>query len=174
MTLQPGGTTDDQPSNEHPHSEQWLLVLSGRGQAVIGEGRAFRRVSLRENSLLIIEKGALHQIKNTGRKLLRTFNLYVPPAYKVNGKPRWPPSMTKKLSNARCALFATTQVRICPAATPWCGPRKSQSGWFGTPVGIFVVRNIAPSPPSARVSLFSIYLSAIGGLGHGVCKRHVS
>ena len=45
---------DDQPSNEHPHSEQWLLVLSGRGQAVIGEGRTSRRVSLRENSLLII------------------------------------------------------------------------------------------------------------------------
>lgn len=90
MTLQPGATTDDQPSNEHPYSEQWLLVLSGRGQAVIGEGSTSRRVSLRENSLLIIEKCELHQIKNTGRKLLQTLNLYVPPAYSADGTPRRP------------------------------------------------------------------------------------
>src|SRR5262249_10767358 len=61
MTLQPGGASDDQPSNEHPRCEQWLFVLSGSGEAIIGEGRATRRVPLAENSLLVIEKGELHQ-----------------------------------------------------------------------------------------------------------------
>jgi len=88
MTLQPGCATDDRPSNEHAQSEQWLFVLSGSGQAVIGRGRAARRVSLAENSLLVIEKGELHQVKNSGRKLLRTLNVYVPPAYASDGTPK--------------------------------------------------------------------------------------
>lgn len=89
MTLPPGGESDDSPSNEHPRCEQWLLVLSGSGQAIIGKRRAsLRRVPLTKNSLLVIEKGELHQIKNTGRKPLRTLNLYVPPAYEPNADPR--------------------------------------------------------------------------------------
>lgn len=88
MTLRPGGASDDQPNNEHPECEQWLFVLSGRGQAVIGKGRAARRVLLAENSLLVIEKGEVHQIKNSGRKLLRTLNVYVPPAYTSDGAPK--------------------------------------------------------------------------------------
>ena len=39
MTLQPGGTSDDEPSNEHPRSEQWVFVLSGTGEALIGKRR---------------------------------------------------------------------------------------------------------------------------------------
>ncbi len=89
MILQPGGTSDDELSNEHPQSEQWLFVISGAGEALIGKRRAsLRRVALRENSLLVIERGELHQIKNTGRKVLRTVNLYVPPAYEKDLSPR--------------------------------------------------------------------------------------
>ena len=88
MTLRPGGASDDEPSNEHPECEQWLFVLSGSGAAIIGKGRAARRVPLAENSLLVIEKGEPHQIKNTGRKLLRTLNVYVPPAYMSDGTAR--------------------------------------------------------------------------------------
>lgn len=88
MTLRSGGASDDQPSNEHPQCEQWLFVLSGRGEAILGEGRAARQVCLAENSLLVIEKGELHQIKNTGRKLMRTLNIYVPPAYTSDGTPK--------------------------------------------------------------------------------------
>lgn len=89
MTLRPGATSDDEPSNEHPRCEQWLFVISGAGEAVIGKRRgALRRVPLSRNSLLVIEKGELHQIKNTGRRSLTALNFYVPPAYDENGEPK--------------------------------------------------------------------------------------
>jgi len=81
MVLQPGESTGD-PKNEHPHSEQWLLVLSGTGRAIVDN----HRVSLRQNSLLLIEEGELHEIKNTGDEPLVTLNLYAPPAYAEDGE----------------------------------------------------------------------------------------
>jgi mannose-6-phosphate isomerase-like protein (cupin superfamily) len=88
MTLRPGGTSDDEPSNEHPRSEQWVFVIAGSGEAVVGQrGSRLRRVKLAENSLLLIEKGELHQIRNTGRKHFRTINFYAPPAYNEDGEP---------------------------------------------------------------------------------------
>jgi mannose-6-phosphate isomerase-like protein (cupin superfamily) len=89
MTLAPGDTSDETPSNEHPQSEQWLFVVSGTGTASVGKRRStIRNVRLREHSLLVIEKGELHQIRNTGRRALITLNIYVPPAYKPDGNPR--------------------------------------------------------------------------------------
>jgi oxalate decarboxylase/phosphoglucose isomerase-like protein (cupin superfamily) len=35
--------------------------------------------------LLLIERGDRHEIRNTGRGLLRTLNWYVPPAYDRRG-----------------------------------------------------------------------------------------
>jgi mannose-6-phosphate isomerase-like protein (cupin superfamily) len=88
MTLRPGGTSDDEPSNEHRRSEQWVFILAGAGEATIGKGKdQLKKVKLAENSLLLIEKGELHQIKNTGRKHLRTINFYAPPAYDANEEP---------------------------------------------------------------------------------------
>jgi len=87
MTLRPGGTSDDEPSNEHALSEQWLYVISGTGEATIGKRRgSLRRIKLAERSLLLVEKGELHQIKNTGRAALVTINFYVPPAYGPDGE----------------------------------------------------------------------------------------
>jgi mannose-6-phosphate isomerase-like protein (cupin superfamily) len=86
VTLKPGGTSSDEPENEHRRSEQWLFVLSGTGEATIGKRRSsLRRVKLVADSLLHIEKGELHQIKNTGRKPFRTINFYAPPAYDSDG-----------------------------------------------------------------------------------------
>ena len=84
MVLQPGQATGEEPDNEHPRAEQWLFVVSGSGKALV-KGR---RVALRENSLLVIEKNEPHQITNTGRKPLVTLNLYVPPAYTGEGEVR--------------------------------------------------------------------------------------
>ena len=81
MTLKPGQSTSDEPENEHPRCEQWLFVLSGSGRAVVGK----RRVDIKENSLLLIEKGEPHQITNTGRTPLVTLNFYAPPAYTKSG-----------------------------------------------------------------------------------------
>jgi mannose-6-phosphate isomerase-like protein (cupin superfamily) len=80
MTLPPGGTSGE-VGNEHPRCEQWLWVLQGAGHAIING----RRVRLRQHSLLLIEKGELHQIVNSSRQTMRTLNLYAPPAYQTNG-----------------------------------------------------------------------------------------
>lgn len=80
MVLKPGQDTGD-PQNEHPRSEQWLFVVSGTGRALVKK----RRVPLRKNSLLLIEKGETHQIKNTGTRPLVTLNFYAPPAYTPAG-----------------------------------------------------------------------------------------
>jgi mannose-6-phosphate isomerase-like protein (cupin superfamily) len=81
MTLKPGQSTSDEPENEHPRCEQWVFVLSGAGRAVVGN----RRVAIKPNSLLLIEKGEPHQITNTGRTPLVTLNFYAPPAYTKAG-----------------------------------------------------------------------------------------
>lgn len=89
MTLRPGAVSDDEPSNEHPRCEQWLFVLSGSGQAIIGKPhRGLRKVQLRKYSLLVIGKNEPHQIKNTGNTPLQTINFYVPPAYTESGEPK--------------------------------------------------------------------------------------
>src|SRR5689334_19312987 len=91
MTLRPGGASDDEASNEHSGSEQWLFVIGGAGEAKIGKRRnQLRRIELEEGSLLIIEKGELHQIVNTGSRALRTINFYAPPAYDLDGEPIGP------------------------------------------------------------------------------------
>jgi len=88
MTLKPGDKSDDEPSNEHPRSEQWLFVVSGTGQAIAMKGKSRRKTALRKNSLLVIEKAERHQIVNTGRRPLVTVNFYAPPAYGSSGYPR--------------------------------------------------------------------------------------
>ena len=44
-----------------------------------------RSYSLSPGTLLLIEKGDEHEIRNTGRALLKTLNVYVPPAYDAQG-----------------------------------------------------------------------------------------
>jgi hypothetical protein len=46
-----------------------------------------RRHPLRAGTLLLIERGTKHEIRNTGQSPLRTLNLYVPPAYRKDGEP---------------------------------------------------------------------------------------
>ncbi|MEP7311512.1 MAG: cupin domain-containing protein [Pseudomonadota bacterium] len=89
MTIAPGDS-EGGPDNNHRGADQWLYVLAGRGVAI---GRA-RRVALQRGTLLLVEKGNLHEIRNLGTTPLRTLNFYVPPAYDIDederkaGKPR--------------------------------------------------------------------------------------
>jgi mannose-6-phosphate isomerase-like protein (cupin superfamily) len=86
MTLRPGGSSDDEVSNEHPRSEQWLYVITGSGVAtVVPKGGGPRQVQLKPGSLLVIERGERHQIRNSSRKNLQTLNFYLPPAYRAEG-----------------------------------------------------------------------------------------
>jgi mannose-6-phosphate isomerase-like protein (cupin superfamily) len=82
MVIAPGDA-EGGSDNRHRGADQWLFVLSGTGTAVVNG----KRHRLRPGSLLFIEKRERHQIKNTGRALLRTLNFYVPPAYKASGDP---------------------------------------------------------------------------------------
>lgn len=82
MVLSPGAV-EGGPENRHRGSDQWLYVLSGTGAAIVNG----KRHTLRRGSLLLIERGDKHEIRNTGRRPLRTLNLYVPPAYTASGDP---------------------------------------------------------------------------------------
>jgi mannose-6-phosphate isomerase-like protein (cupin superfamily) len=81
MTVAPG-KTDGGPDNRHRGADQWLFVVSGVGEALIDSDR----VTLREGTLVLIERGETHEIRNTGNEPLRTLNFYVPPAYALGGE----------------------------------------------------------------------------------------
>jgi mannose-6-phosphate isomerase-like protein (cupin superfamily) len=76
MVLPPGAAEGD-PNNRHRGADQWLYVVAGTAAATVN-GRRFR---LQAGSLMLIEHGDEHEIRNAGRGLLRTLNVYVPPAY---------------------------------------------------------------------------------------------
>lgn len=79
----PPGDAEGGPGNRHRGADQWLFVLSGRGVAIVKN----RKHPLRKRTLILIERGEIHEVRNTGRSLLRTLNFYVPPAYTPKGEP---------------------------------------------------------------------------------------
>src|SRR3954465_14259940 len=80
MVIAPGESEGDE-RNRHRGADQWLFVVDGSGEALVKK----RRYKLVPGSLILIEHGERHEIKNTGRTLLRTLNFYVPPAYTKRG-----------------------------------------------------------------------------------------
>jgi mannose-6-phosphate isomerase-like protein (cupin superfamily) len=82
MTLGPG---DDEggPDNYHRGADQWLYVVSGKGLAIVDGVEQ----GLESGSLLVVEKGEKHEIRNTGSVPLKTLNFYSPPAYDRNEDP---------------------------------------------------------------------------------------
>jgi mannose-6-phosphate isomerase-like protein (cupin superfamily) len=81
MTLAPG-QAEGGPGNHHRGADQWLFVVAGTGEAVVnGE-----TVPLKAGTLLLIQRGDTHEIRNTGDGPLRTLNVYVPPAYAEGGE----------------------------------------------------------------------------------------
>ena len=89
MVIAPGDC-EGGPDNRHRGADQWLYVVSGSGGA-LGEVNGRRRgVALRAGTLLVIEKGEKHEVRNTGRTLLKTLNFYYPPAFAKDGDPKGP------------------------------------------------------------------------------------
>lgn len=85
MVIAPGGD-EGGDDNRHRGADQWLYVVSGTGVATV-DGR---RVALKAGVLLVIERGERHRIRNTGRTLLKTLNVYYPPAFDGDGNPVGP------------------------------------------------------------------------------------
>ena len=78
----PAGGTEGGTENRHRGADQWLFVVEGTGAAIING----HKLPLRQGALLLIEKGDTHEIRNTGRSLLKTVNIYLPPAYDGEGE----------------------------------------------------------------------------------------
>jgi mannose-6-phosphate isomerase-like protein (cupin superfamily) len=77
----PPAESEGGPDNSHRGADQWLFVVSGRGHALI-KGKKHQ---LTKGSLIVIERGETHEIRNTGRTPLKTLNIYSPLAYKKTG-----------------------------------------------------------------------------------------
>ena len=82
MILAVGDSTGG-PENRHRGSDQWLYVAAGEGSATI-DGQIH---VLTPGTLLLIEHGETHEIRNEGDEPLQTLNFYVPPAYTAEGEP---------------------------------------------------------------------------------------
>jgi mannose-6-phosphate isomerase-like protein (cupin superfamily) len=93
MVLAPGESEGDL-ENYHRGSDQWLYVVDGSGVAIV-EGR---KLALKKGVLLVIERRERHEIRNTGRTLLKTLNFYYPPAFTKGGNAKGP---GKKLPGRR-------------------------------------------------------------------------
>jgi mannose-6-phosphate isomerase-like protein (cupin superfamily) len=81
MVIAPGDAEGD-PDNRHQRADQWLYVVSGKGEAIVND----ERVPLSRGVLLLIEHGDRHEVKNTGSTLLKTLNWYTPRAYTKSGE----------------------------------------------------------------------------------------
>jgi mannose-6-phosphate isomerase-like protein (cupin superfamily) len=77
MVLPAGGKEGD-PDNNHRGADQWLFVVEGTGAAIINGHKTI----LKTGMMVLIEAGDRHEIRNTGRSLLKTVSVYVPPAYR--------------------------------------------------------------------------------------------
>jgi mannose-6-phosphate isomerase-like protein (cupin superfamily) len=80
MVLAPG-KNEGGPDNRHKGADQWMFVLAGRGAVVING----KKQKIGKSSLVLIERGDTHEIRNTGTTPLKTLNFYVPPAYTAAG-----------------------------------------------------------------------------------------
>ena len=80
MVLAPGDG-EGSGDNRHRGADQWVYVVSGTGSATVNR----KRYALRAGTVMLIERGDQHAIRNTGRAPLRTLNIYVPPAYTKGG-----------------------------------------------------------------------------------------
>jgi mannose-6-phosphate isomerase-like protein (cupin superfamily) len=81
MVIAPGGG-EGGPGNRHRGADQWLFVVAGKGAVRFGRRRPLH---LRAGDLVLIEHGDEHEVRNTGRTVLKTLNVYVPPAYTKSG-----------------------------------------------------------------------------------------
>ena len=77
MDLEPGGGESGEKGNEHAASEQVLYVVEGEIEAEIGDETA----TLRAGDVVVVPRGVAHRFSNRSTRLVRTLNVYGPPAY---------------------------------------------------------------------------------------------
>jgi mannose-6-phosphate isomerase-like protein (cupin superfamily) len=72
------GGREGGPDNNHRGADQWLFIVEGKGTAIING----HKTSLKPGKMVLIEAGDRHEIRNTGRSLLKTVSIYAPPAFR--------------------------------------------------------------------------------------------
>jgi mannose-6-phosphate isomerase-like protein (cupin superfamily) len=72
MSIEPG----DDIGEETHDADQTTFFVSGEGQAIVDGSRT----KVTENHLIVIPKGAKHNIVNKGEEPLKLFTVYSPPA----------------------------------------------------------------------------------------------
>ncbi|MBK8171555.1 MAG: cupin domain-containing protein [Sandaracinaceae bacterium] len=78
MTLPPGGEIGEET---HPHVEQTLICLSGRGAAIVnGLQTAFAA-----GDAVVVTPGATHNFINNGNEPLKIYTIYAP-ANHIDGR----------------------------------------------------------------------------------------
>jgi mannose-6-phosphate isomerase-like protein (cupin superfamily) len=80
MVIEPGNR-EGGPDNRHQGADQWLYIESGHGEALVN-GHLY---PLGPSTLILIQRGDTHEIRNIGATPLKTLNFYVPPAYAASG-----------------------------------------------------------------------------------------
>ena len=81
MVIEPG-KQEGSAENKHRGADQWLFVADGSGEAIVNG----HKYDLKPGSLVLIERGDTHEIRNTGKDALKTLNFYLPPAYSGDGE----------------------------------------------------------------------------------------
>ena len=76
MSLEPGEASGD-AKEDHPSSDQVLLVMEGEVTAEIAEEKAH----MRQGDVVIVPAGVRHRFENESRHVVKTFSVYAPPAY---------------------------------------------------------------------------------------------
>jgi len=90
MVIAPGDS-EGGPDNRHRGADQWLFVVGGHGNAKVYDDQGMPRdVPLSAGTLLVIEQGERHEVRNDGDAPLKTLNFYHPPAFDAEGDPVGP------------------------------------------------------------------------------------
>lgn len=74
MALEPGGEIGEEV---HESTDQFFRVEEGMGETVI-DGRT---TPIESGMAVLVPAGARHNIRNTGRHLLKVYTLYAPPQH---------------------------------------------------------------------------------------------
>jgi mannose-6-phosphate isomerase-like protein (cupin superfamily) len=74
MSIAPGGEIGEEV---HSDGDQFFRVEEGKGEIWIDD----HRTAIEDDSAMVVPAGARHNIKNTGRKPLKLYTLYGPPAH---------------------------------------------------------------------------------------------
>ena len=69
---------EDIGSEVHPGTDQMLFIVAGAGRAVVDN----ESIAVKENDVVLVPAGAMHNLVNTGREDLRLFTVYAPPNHK--------------------------------------------------------------------------------------------